>query len=307
MDPILIILVIIIIVGVYMFLDESDNDTISRRLIQYSPAGFETKEKNEQTMSYVKDLLDKVAKQAIIKSKDVLGQKQILTEAGMPSDDETFLAHMSKKILYAIICGSIAFFVAIASSITPMLKIVLMLLFPLFGFRFPDIEMKSRAKKRAEEVTYTLPDAIDLLSVCVEAGLGLDSALTRVAKEMELSAPTLAYEFKRVGRDVVSGISRADAFRAMLKRNSSHELKSFVGLLIQSDRLGTSISQSLKVYAESLRTKRKQKAEQMAAQASIKMTIPLVLFVLPATFIIILAPAAISMYKTFTQNPVGMG
>ncbi|NLF82578.1 MAG: type II secretion system F family protein, partial [Candidatus Gastranaerophilales bacterium] len=100
------------------------------------------------------------------------------------------------------------------------------------------------------------------------------------------------------------GISRADALRALLKRNTSMELKSFVSLLIQSDKLGTSISQSLKVYAETLRNKRKQKAEQLAAKASIKMTIPLILFILPATFIIILAPAAISIYKTFTENPI---
>lgn len=298
-----IILVLIVGYGIYEFMQD-DEDTISRRLIQYSPAGFESQKNKDQSIEYVKTLIDKLAKQAISKSKDVLGQKQILTEAGLPSDDDTFLAHMSKKVLYAIICGSMAFFVAIVMPITPMMKLMFILLFPLFGFRFPDIQMKNLAKKRAEDVTYTLPDAIDLLSVCVEAGLGLDSALTRVAKEMELSAPTLANEFKRVGKDVVAGISRADALRALLKRNTSMELKSFVSLLIQSDKLGTSISQSLKVYAETLRNKRKQKAEQLAAKASIKMTIPLILFILPATFIIILAPAAISIYKTFTENPI---
>lgn len=301
-----IVLIIIFAYGIYEFM-EDDEDTISRRLIQYSPAGFETQKNKEQSIEYLKKLVDRLAKQAITKSKDVLGQKQILTEAGMSSDDDTFLAHMSKKVLYAIICGSVAFFVAIALPMAPMLKLVVMLLLPLLGFRFPDIQMKNLAKKRAEDVTYTLPDAIDLLSVCVEAGLGLDSALTRVAKEMELSAPTLASEFKRVGKDVVAGMSRADALRLLLKRNTSVELRSFVGLLIQSDKLGTSISQSLKVYADSLRTKRKQKAEQLAAKASIKMTIPLVLFILPATFIIILAPAVLSIIKTFTENPIKIG
>ncbi|NLF84331.1 MAG: hypothetical protein GX568_10205, partial [Candidatus Gastranaerophilales bacterium] len=190
-----IILVLIVGYGIYEFMQD-DEDTISRRLIQYSPAGFESQKNKDQSIEYVKTLIDKLAKQAISKSKDVLGQKQILTEAGLPSDDDTFLAHMSKKVLYAIICGSMAFFVAIVMPITPMMKLMFILLFPLFGFRFPDIQMKNLAKKRAEDVTYTLPDAIDLLSVCVEAGLGLDSALTRVAKEMELSAPTLANEFK---------------------------------------------------------------------------------------------------------------
>lgn len=300
-------LILIFAYGIYEIMVEEDEDSISRRLIQYSPAGF-TKQKNtEQSAEYLKKLIDRIAKQAISTSKDVLGQKQILAEAGLSSDDDTFLSHMSKKVLYAIICGSIAFFVAIASKMTPLIKLIFMLIFPLMGFRFPDIQMRNIAKKRAEDVTYTLPDAIDLLSICVEAGLGLDSALTRVAKEMELSAPVLASEFKRVGKDVVAGISRADALRALLKRNTSQELRSFVGLLIQSDKLGTSISQSLKVYADTLRTKRKQKAEQLAAQASVKMTIPLVLFILPATFIVILAPAALSIYKTFTENPLTFG
>jgi tight adherence protein C len=296
------VLVLIFAYGIYEFMSEGTEDTIARRLIQYSPAGFEKQKNTEQSLEYIKKLIDKIAKQAISTSKDVLGQKQILTEAGLSSDDDTFLSHMSRKVLYAIICGGVAFFVAIASGMPPLLKLVFMLLFPLMGFRFPDIQLRNVAKKRSEDVTYTLPDAIDLLSVCVEAGLGLDSALTRVAKEMDMSAPILAQEFKRVGKDVVAGISRSDALRALLKRNTSVELRSFVGLLIQSDKLGTSISQSLKVYADSLRTKRKQKAEELAAKASIKMTIPLVLFILPATFIVILAPAAISIYKTFTSS-----
>ncbi len=162
--------------------------------------------------------------------------------------------------------------------------------------------LKSKSRFRSDEVTYSLPDALDLLTVCVEAGLGLDSAIARVAHEQKTSAPILSYEFQRVSKDILAGIPRSDAFRNLLKRNASPELRSFVGLLIQSDKLGTSIAQSLRVYSDALRIKRRQKAEELAAQAGVKMSLPLVLFILPATFVVILAPAAMSMIELMSAG-----
>ena len=141
-----------------------------------------------------------------------------------------------------------------------------------------------------------------MLTVCVEAGLGLDSAISRVAQEQRNSAPILSQELERVSKEVLSGIPRSDAFRNLLKRNSSEELRSFVSLLIQSDKFGTSIAQSLRVYSETVRVKRRQKAEELASKAGVKMSIPLILFILPATFIVILAPAAISMISLFSST-----
>lgn len=298
------ILIATIIYIIYETSSEEIDESVSRRLLEYSPS-IETdveKEKDEDSAEFIKQALNKIAQKVANKSKDAIAQKQILTEAGLACDDDSFLGHITKKLTYAFVCGAIGVFIAATGEVSSVNKLMLILFFPILGFRLPDMKIKKIAKYRAEEVTYTLPDAIDLLSVCVEAGLGIDSAITRVAKEQEFSSPILAQEFNRVGKDVVAGISRSDALRALVKRNTSQELRSFVGLLIQSDRLGTSISQSLKIYSDSLRVKRRQRAEELASKASIKMTIPLVLFILPATFIVILTPAAIQMITMFSSG-----
>ncbi len=300
-----IIIISTIVYIIYEATLEEIDENIARRMLQFAPElSEEEKQRREEEDSskFIRESLKKLAQNVADKSKNVLAQKQILTEAGMTSDDDTFIAHVSKKLAYAMVLGGVGIFLSTAGSFSPLNRLIILFILPLLGFRFPDMKMKSIGKKRAVEITYALPDAIDLLGVCVEAGLGLDSALTRVAKEQETSSPILSFEFKRVGKDVIAGISRADALKALAKRTASQELKSFIGLLVQSDKLGTSISQSLKVYADSMRVKRRQKAEELAAKASIKMTIPLVLFILPATFIVILAPAAISIMKTFSGS-----
>ena len=239
------------------------------------------------------------------RSKDMVMQKQLLAEAGLPSDEDAILKHISRKIIFASVLGVLSFLMFISpGKASIIIRMLLLIIAPVVGFRFPDMVLKNQAKKRADAVTYALPDAIDLLTVCVEAGLGLDSAIGRVAREQEKSSPILTNEFNRVSKDVLAGISRADAFRNLLKRNSSAELRSFISLLIQSDKLGTSIAQALKVYSDALRTKRRQRAEQLAAQAGVKMSIPLVLFILPATFIIILGPAAIKVIGSFVGSGI---
>jgi len=242
-----------------------------------------------------------IAKNIAEKSKNLVMQKQLLAEAGLASDDDAVLKHIQKKVTFTIGMTLLSLVMFFGGTAPAMIKMMLLLMGPLFGFKLPDMMLKSKSKNRADEVTYSLPDALDLLTVCVEAGLGLDSAISRVAHEQRNSAPILSFEFQRVSKDILAGIPRSDAFRNLLKRNASQELRSFVGLLIQSDKLGTSISQSLRVYSDALRIKRRQKAEELASKAGVKMSLPLVLFILPATFVVILAPAGISMYTLFTS------
>lgn len=305
-------IILITIAGAYIIyefiLNDKDENIISR-LMQYSPERIDEegekkkkKDEEEDVAEFFKQFINSLSQKIISQSKNVLAHKQMLVEAGMASDDDAYLSYVSKKLIYAGFGGIMGLLLAITMNSSVMMKMSTILLCPVVCFRLPDMNVKKIAKKRAEAITYSLPDAIDLLTICVEAGLGLDSAITRVAAEQEQSAPVLSSEFKRVGKDILAGIARADAFRSLSKRVASPELRSFIGLLIQSDKLGTSISQSLKVYSDTMRTKRRQKAEELAAKASIKMTIPLVLFILPATFIVILAPAALSMIKTFTGS-----
>ncbi|OGH96145.1 MAG: hypothetical protein A2039_09115 [Candidatus Melainabacteria bacterium GWA2_34_9] len=304
---IIIIPITILSIGyiIFMFLDEGGDSNVQRRLTEYS-SGYDKRGNDDTEEQDSKDFLansmSNIAKNIAEKSKNLVMQKQLLAEAGLASDDDAVLKHIQKKVTFTVGMTLMALIMFFGGSGPPIIKMMILLMGPLFGFKLPDIMLKSKSKNRADEVTYSLPDALDLLTVCVEAGLGLDSAISRVAQEQKNSAPILAYEFQRVSKDILAGIPRSDAFRNLLKRNASQELRSFVGLLIQSDKLGTSISQSLRVYSDALRIKRRQKAEELASKAGVKMSLPLVLFILPATFVVILAPAGISMYTLFTSS-----
>jgi tight adherence protein C len=152
--------------------------------------------------------------------------------------------------------------------------------------------------RRRDRIRKAIPDSLDLLVVCVEAGVGLDSAMLRVARDMAFLHPDLASEFLIVNRTINAGLSREEAMHGLWQRTGVEELRGLASSMVQSERLGTSIARILRVYAEALRRKRRQIAEKRAAEASIKMIIPLGLFMLPALFALILGPAAMSLANT---------
>jgi tight adherence protein C len=135
--------------------------------------------------------------------------------------------------------------------------------------------------------------------VCVEAGLGLDATIQRVAEETERIAPEISHEFKRLNKELNAGISRAEAFQNLGQRAGVDELRSLCAMVIQSDKMGTSVADTLRVFADDLRVKRRQKAEELAAKASIKMTFPLVFFVFPPLFIVLMGPIVIQASQQF--------
>jgi tight adherence protein C len=163
----------------------------------------------------------------------------------------------------------------------------------------PQFMLKNKAQKRKVEIRYTMPDALDLMVVCVEAGLSLDATIHRVADEMDGMAPEIAHEFKRLNKELSAGIARLEAFQNMGVRSGVDELRSLCAMIVQSDKMGTSVADTLRVYADDLRTKRRQKAEELAAKASIKMTFPLVLFIFPPLFIILMGPVVIKTLQSF--------
>ena len=158
-----------------------------------------------------------------------------------------------------------------------------------------------RVRQRQERIRRSLPDALDLMVVCVEAGVSLDAAILRVAKELQIAHPELAYEYAVVNRKTNAGVTREEALRGLWERTGVDDIKSLVSSMIQSEKWGTSIARVLRVAAETLRRKRRQAAEKRAALAPLKMTIPLVTLILPAMFIVILGPVALKMIETFRQ------
>ena len=148
-----------------------------------------------------------------------------------------------------------------------------------------------------------LPDALDLLVVCVEAGLGLNQAMVRVAEEIERVSPVLSEQIGLVNLEIRAGTPRDEAFRNLGHRTGVQDIKSLMAMLVQTDRFGTSIAQALRTHAETMRTKRRQRAEEAAAKTTIKLVFPLVLFIFPALFVIILGPALIQIFEALSTFP----
>lgn len=169
------------------------------------------------------------------------------------------------------------------------------------GMYAPDLWLSSRLKKRQTSVTNALPDALDLLVVCVESGMGLDQALARVGSELHTAAPTLSGEFKTLILELRAGMKRADALRSLARRVDLEDMNSLVTLINQADTFGTSIAGTLRVYSDALRTTRTQRAEERAAKMPVKLLFPLVFFIMPALFVAIMGPAAIQLMKVFSR------
>jgi tight adherence protein C len=169
----------------------------------------------------------------------------------------------------------------------------------LVGFMLPDKILGMKVKGRQERLRCGIADALDLLVVSVEAGLGLNAGLNRVAEEMKSVHPDISEEFMLVNTEIRMGRMREEALRNLAERTGVEDLRSLCAMLIQTDRFGTSISRAIRVYSESLRTKRRQRAEQAAQKAAVKMLFPLAVFLFPTLFIILLGPAGIQLMRTF--------
>jgi len=154
-----------------------------------------------------------------------------------------------------------------------------------------------KTSTRKNKIFEGIPDALDLLVVCVETGMGLDAAINRVAKEIKLSNEVLSEELNILNLEIRAGKSRQDALRNLAERTGIEDIHSLVTILIQADKFGTSVAQSLRVFSDSFRTKRFQKAEEIAAKLPVKLMVPLILFVFPSLFVVILGPAAIRIYQ----------
>jgi tight adherence protein C len=174
-------------------------------------------------------------------------------------------------------------------------------LIALLGFYLPDIWLRQKTDKRKIELLHALPDALDLLVICVEAGMGLDSAIYRVAQETKLTSPELSGELQLLNLEIRAGKQRKDALKNLAMRTNLEEISSLVTLLIQTEQFGTSTADALRIYSDSFRTQRYQKAEEKAAKLPVKLIFPLLVFIFPALFVVLLGPAAISIYRALFE------
>ncbi len=173
------------------------------------------------------------------------------------------------------------------------------------GFMLPNLWLSNAIKKRVEAIRHGLPDSLDLMVVAVESGLGLDATILRVADEMGHVHHALAEELQIATVETQMGIKRAEALTKMAERTAVPEMRALVAIISQAEKLGTSVAKALRNQAESLRTKRRQKAEERAQKTAVKLLIPLILFIFPAIFVVLAGPAALHLMHTFSDGGIG--
>jgi tight adherence protein C len=226
-------------------------------------------------------------------------QKQLL-HAGYPSPDAA-MAFRAIQLLLIVALPSLVMALCFLTGRTLNSALIWGVFTAAIGFYVPRVVLRSKIANRQQRITWGLADALDLMVIAVEAGLGLNAALNRVGEELKDVHPDMHHEFELVNLEIRLGRSREEALRNLTERTGVDDIRSFVALLIQADRFGSSIGKAVRVFADSLRTKRRQRAEQAAAKAALKLLIPLTAFLFPVIIVMLLAPSALNLIDLFTK------
>lgn len=248
-------------------------------------------------------------RQAVIKLNLMRGghAEQIamrLARAGWRSRDAVIIYLFAKAILPVLLGGGALLFFSFTSHapIAPIFRIGVALGIGLLGLFGADIWVKNVADRRVKEMTKALPDALDLMVICAEAGLSLDATLTRVGREIAATSPILAEELSLTAIELGFLPNRQTALNNLINRTNMAKLRALVNSLVQTERYGTPLANSLRVLATEFRDERMLKAEEKAAKLPAKMTVPMIIFILPALFIVLGGPAIIQVMHTFSHG-----
>jgi tight adherence protein C len=253
-------------------------------MTQESPA-MNVRERIEQA-------LDPLSKAVPLSPADVSRTRGWLIQAGLREPQHVSYYFGSRIMLAFLGLTSVIAFSGLDS-------MALLICVPAFGFFLPRFFLKRMIKARQQRIRIGLPDALDLTVICVEAGLALDQALMRVGQDLHHAHPDLSDELHLATLEMRAGKPRAEALRNLVDRTGVDDIRALVGTLIQTDRFGTSIAQALRVHSDSLRTSRRQRAEEQAAKTTIKMVPPLVVFILLPFLFVTIGPALIQAYRSF--------
>lgn len=231
------------------------------------------------------------------KPEEVCKLEKSFVQAGFRRNISTMF--FGSKVFLALLLPLLFFFVKVSAFKTmPTLQFTLACLaLALIGFYFPNVWISRRIARRKDQIFKGFPDALDLMVVCVEAGTSLDAAITKVGDEMALGNRTLSNEFKLLSLELRAGKSRKEALQNLALRCDLDDVGSLVTLLIQTDKFGTNVAQALRVYSDSMRATRQQRAEEQAAKLPVKMIFPMAFFLFPALFVVVLGPGMITMVK----------
>jgi tight adherence protein C len=222
--------------------------------------------------------------------------QQRLIRAGYRGDSAVKIFYGAKGAVPLVLC--VVAFVTGAGSYSPFFVYLIAI---ALGFLAPDFWLGNRISARQARMRRGLPDVLDLLVICIEAGLSLDQSVARTAEELTLAQPVVCDELGIVVLEQRAGLPRADAWRHFAERTAVDSVRNLVSVLVQSEKFGTSIAKTLRVHSDTLRTQRRQAVEEQAAKTTIKLVFPLVLFIFPSLFLVTLGPAAITVMESFDK------
>lgn len=225
--------------------------------------------------------------------------RKLLDQAGMTTEPAAFFASRIMYMVALFVVGVVVFVVLRITNQTPVNAVLISVGLGALGYYLPVSSVQSRIKKRQANVVRSLPDALDLLVICVEAGLGFDQAIGKVYEKWDND---LALAFGRVLKEIQVGKQRRDALRDMAERMDVPDVSAFIAAVVQADQLGVSMGKILRIQSEQMRVKRRQRAQERAHQAPIKMMIPMVLLIFPSIWIVLLGPAIIQVKNVFLRN-----
>ena len=265
-----------------------------RRIQQYEETQIQQVEKTKVNNFFTK-LLESFGKINKPKDKEISSLEKTFLQAGFRRDIS--MLFFGSKIALALLLPmifSIAKMFAFKAMPTTQYALTLLIL-AMIGFYSPGVWIKGRVSRRKDRIFKGFPNALDLMVVCVEAGTSLDAAIAKVGDEMTLGNKTLSEEFKLLSLELRAGKSRKEALQNLAVRCDLDDVNSLVTLLIQTDKFGTSIAQALRVYSDSMRTTRQQRAEEQAAKLPIKMIFPMILFLFPSLFVVVVGPGVMKI------------
>ena len=289
---------------IWLAMDLLSIDQMRKRIMDLSDNDLPENSGESEIMNTLVRVVDPISRLSLPSAgweKSPLQRKFI--NAGWRNPDAPKIYFAIKTILTFGI--PLVLYLIFATLIDPEKRILLLLILLVgsaIGYYLPNIVLSNAVMKRQREVFETFPDSLDLLTICMEAGLSFDQALGKVANEISIKSKTLSEELGLVMMEMRSGFSRERALRNLAMRTGVEDVDTLATMVIQSERFGTSIGDSLRVQSDNLRSKRRLKAEEAAAKIALKLLFPLIFFLFPMLFIVIMGPAVLQIFKTFQVN-----
>ena len=221
--------------------------------------------------------------------------------------DTVAIVYFSLKTFLTLIVPCLSFAYSYYQSHSLSSALVLATILAVAGYFLPDLFLNFLIRRRQRELMNTFPDALDLVRICVSSGLGLDAAISRVGDEIRLVSPTLAEEFEQLSLELRAGSSRENALNNLAMRTGLKDIEALVAMLKQANRFGTNVTEALHIFSEDLRAKRKTRAQEIAAKIPVKISLPIILCIFPALFVVILGPAIIGLVNTIHGGASPLG